>query len=707
MRGLTDRSGRASGWPKIRWIACCIFAVQCLFSESLRAMPTLFCQSGDEVFEEVEPGVRLLGNPSPSAALGVVLGFQPVLETDQIIAVCADGLKLWDMNRQKILKSVDFERPITNCNTIALSHDQQTVAISTWSYSDRDVNQPGIVLLVDRELNHRARLTIDCERTKADDQANPGGSLNAISAIAFSKDDSKIALASSKAVFRCDVASGDIDEMFELREPRSITQLIIQEDRILGLGWQSFQIDRKSGTVSKLQKPIEAMPQFHMMRFDEKMKRVFGLGANKVSVVDLLDGSKEEIEQENPGTTAVGLALSDDGSLLAVVSLQPRHKPGLQISVFDTTTASLKYRFDDLEMRPQQLEFSAANNALLVAFGFDVGIQRLEFDPQNIQQDTQVNSNQPVRTMLLSADGKKLAGSLINTKGVLWDWSTGEESSCGQVNTFYPSQWRQGFFSMGQQGTQLSIMRNDWQKPNPTKIQTYSIRRPLVLPALGYLSGISDNVRTEAYYVFPMTLAVDNARSELHCVVQDMLDGIRIQTIALASKKRTRNVLFKRPKSSLSTPLVASAITNDGKRFAIVESGQLKMIDVETEETIFELPAKDVDGLVFSTERRWLAMANKRGVTILDSDSGDVLKKIEEPGALMAYAFDSDNMLVASPERGGRVQIFDTTTWRTTVEHRTETSRRVSATISHDGRRVAFALDDCRMELWDVDELKR
>jgi hypothetical protein len=53
------------------------------------------------------------------------------------------------------------------------------------------------------------------------------------------------------------------------------------------------------------------------------------------------------------------------------------------------------------------------------------------------------------------------------------------------------------------------------------------------------------------------------------------------------------------------------------------------------------------------------------------------------------------------------VRIFDTTTWRTTLEHKTETSNRVGATISNDGRRVAFALDNCRLELWDVDELKR
>ena len=155
------------------------------------------------------------------------------------------------------------------------------------------------------------------------------------------------------------------------------------------------------------------------------------------------------------------------------------------------------------------------------------------------------------------------------------------------------------------------------------------------------------------------------------------------------------------------TNFSASAITNDGKRFAIVESGKLKMVDVESEETMFERPAEEVVGLTFSKKRDWLAMQTKQGVKILDPDSGDVIETIEEPGALMAYAFNADQMLVASPKKGGRVRILDTTTWETALNHRTETSNRVGATISNDGRRVAFALDNCRLELWDIDQLTR
>lgn len=665
-------------------------------------------ENGQDVFENLEPGVRLLGKPEPSAILGAVLDFQSIEGGQKLIAVCEDGIKLWDTKQNKILKTIKFETKISVCNSLKRSHNKKLVAISTWSFNDPNPNQPGVVWVVDNDLNQQAKFLLDTEPSEIDDQFTAGTN-NLALAIEFSDDDAHLALATSKSFHWCEIESGDFVKTHEFAIAKNHSNLIIEKDRILGLGFHSYQLDRKNGKLTRLPDSLKELNKIHLSIFHKDSNRIFVAKQGKQSeliIFDLDDDSVQKIEFP-PHTRFLNMKLSADASLWAVTTLQSQSK-FFQIEVYDSHSRELKHRFPLTSTFPKAFEFSANCKSLKVAPLHGVGIQRLAIEPGLVEQNSPLTQSLRLRHVLLSGNGSTLLGCLVSSQAITWDWTTGEsEESSETMSTVLPTSSNDDFFYLNQKGIQFSIKKGRWSNDKNRTIQTYSIRRQLAMSALGYLTGFGNQADAKSYYVLPSSVAIDEANNELHCVVIDTLDGIRVQTVSLPNSKVTGRTLFKRPKNSDLAALPPTAITANGKRLAIFEDKKLKVIEVESKEILFEQASPKVGRLMFSKNHDWLAIQTNEGIRIVIVDSGELIKEIKEPYALLAYAFNGKKLLVVSPKKGGAVRIFNTTNWELELAHKTETANRVSVSISNDGRRAAFALDNGRIELWDLEDLAR
>lgn len=695
---------------EISTVAASPWAPQEIASRERRSGPVLTStlpETSDEedVFEDLEPGVRLFGKPDASVILGRVLAFKPVEGTDNLVVLCEDGIKLWDAKKKKILKTIKFEKKTSGCLASQVSNDKDMFAFSTWDIQSADPDKQGIVWLVDKELNRKANFLFENE--------GPEGEIpsmsNSVTAIGFSDDDSQVALGTGKELHWCDVESGEIVRSFQLGGYKRTQNLIVEDDRVLAFGYDAHQVDLKDGTISPLPESLRVFVGEKQSIYHRESDQLIGVKDrdHKVIIYDFVDDAKEEIEFKT-GTRIWSITLSDDGSRLAVVSFLQGDESAFQIGVYDTQTQELKHRLLLPGVLPSNLEFTNGSSELTAGIRFDAGLQRIKIDPDVVEQEANLKPSFKFHNILLSGDGLEFIGSRLASGALKLDWASGKtEKFKDYANYFFPAQSGDRFFYTGQSGVNFLTKRSTWGKSKIATIKSYSIRKPLVMPALGYLSGFGEEPDNATYYVFPSSLAVNDANSEVHCVVIDTLDGIRIETFKLANNKLIKKSLFKRPKNPNLNQLPTTAITNDGKRFAVYESKKIRVFDIESKELVFEQKSAKAQALIFSKNRDWLASHSDDGVKILDSESGEIIKDIPEKDALIAYAFKADRLLVCPKKDDRPVRIFNTQSWEVELRHNTDTGDRSAVSISNDGRRAAFALVNCRLELWELEELEK
>ena len=683
-------------------IACCVALIGLLGSaltQSAIAQPTNNGQpsyTDDDIFSEIETGVRLLGKPSPSATLGQILKFSVVSE-NQLIAVCPDGVKLWDIEKRKIAKSHQFDEAITNCIAMEWTSDKELFAISTWSYQNTDPHQAGRVLIFDRNLDLKNDLTF----VETDEETEPQIS-NQIMSVEFAPGDEAIAVANASKLRLLDLGSEDVIQEFSMGiDPARPSRLVFHDDKIHALGGNSKSFDLETGKVSILKAPFSSVSGFYFSAYARESNRLFASMKNELTAINLADGKTQSIDSIVESTHLFELSLSPDESLLAVTHL---NDSAVWLSIIDTKDLSLKYQFENLPQRPTGVRWGKSNEAIYVAFNMSAGFQKFKIDASEVQQKPKYALNLPLQSVTLPFDGSRIVSTNM-TRVVSRDWTTGAPTNLGSYNHIYPTKTKDGFFAMNQKGQTLSLVKQRFDRKKTQTVASYSMRRQVALPLTAFLFGASDQPTSEPYFVVPSSISVNEPKKQVHCVVLDGLAGIRIQSFNLADRKRTRDQLFKRPATSMR--INPTAITDKGEIFAVAEDGKVKIIEVDSAATLIETDARDVNQMLFAKSGEWIAITKPNGITILETKTGKQLKQIDLPKPLISYASESDELVITSKKAGSPVRIFETDTWQVVFEHKTKTADRVAISTSYDSKRIAFALSNCRVELWDVDEIAK
>ena len=153
-----------------------------------------------------------------------------------------------------------------------------------------------------------------------------------------------------------------------------------------------------------------------------------------------------------------------------------------------------------------------------------------------------------------------------------------------------------------------------------------------------------------------------------------------------------------------------AAVHPKGTQFAVTRANKIMVIDPETGEIAREIGDGNsyVSKFDYSPSGRFMYWVGNTGFHVLDSETGDEVFSLNQPGSSsIAFSKDETKMVSCKGSKDSEVVVYDTKSWSELVSrNKTEADRR-SIAFSPDGQNLLIGLGDCRMELWDLDLVKR
>jgi hypothetical protein len=250
-------------------------------------------------------------------------------------------------------------------------------------------------------------------------------------------------------------------------------------------------------------------------------------------------------------------------------------------------------------------------------------------------------------------------------------------------------------------GTQPSNVDGDWS----------------VYPA--HLSVSLDQTQLRAVHWEDKTLGPDSKVSRMHLNRWEVGRHKKIRSTLLA-------VSADQPDTARQFQL-----SPDGSQYAVAHNMRLWLGDAEQGQLGRDIRLPGIaTGLEFSADNRWLAVGMVRApwetgwmwpsarnqslateIALIEVETGLIRWQKKNldlvgfgflPGTNQLYNLDRDQR-----KSSKRFVLYRTDTWEPEFEHTTPYSEALASAFSSDGRLLAIPLADTRVEVWDLEELRR
>lgn len=187
---------------------------------------------------------------------------------------------------------------------------------------------------------------------------------------------------------------------------------------------------------------------------------------------------------------------------------------------------------------------------------------------------------------------------------------------------------------------------------------------------------------------------------QLFVVFQQHQRGLRFAEIDRQAGVTTRRVDLM---TDGSTPSAAQ-ISADGSRVAVLADQSLSVFDSGSGETLLQRPVGSVTQWHLSRDGSAVAAMNQKQKVCqyLQTESQETTKFLS--ATCCGFAQGADRFVVAYDD--GRVEIRDSHNLKILQKHQTHFGEKRLAGLSHRGDQVVFALDDTRLELWNLKRIQ-
>jgi len=156
------------------------------------------------------------------------------------------------------------------------------------------------------------------------------------------------------------------------------------------------------------------------------------------------------------------------------------------------------------------------------------------------------------------------------------------------------------------------------------------------------------------------------------------------------------------------SPALATAFSNDGLTMVVVVPGQVLLYDTTTDSLSksFPLPGLQIDSVALSNSKQTIALADSSGsVRLLTISDGSVRQTLPGNERVLDLRFSPDDRILASAA-GSDISLFDSRSG-TLIKKLTKHDAAVNAVaFSANGRLLASGSDDRTAIIWDTDSGK-
>ncbi len=650
---------------------------------------------------EVEPGIRVIGNVDPIVAVGQGHAFVTGDANWLIIGSLKNELLIWDLEQQAIRDRIDLGRLHSVWGMSFTPDRKQLVVTSSYGhykllFLDADTFE------IDREIDLRpSEDTGDFDSLKQYES-------RFINEVVFSPDGNRFAYHDSQNFCVHKVSDGEL--VYRSKKQNDFASVAFSHDGsqlyVYGTGIKTLDIE--SGEVASGSPFGKASLYSHLQKHPTRNLWACA-SSNYFALFDLDKNIQLDLEKFRGSRSQ----FSRDGSKLAVYCLTDDASKA-SMRVLDGDSGKLIKKFDKVNPNVHLFEFSRDGRKIFMMARGAPGVAELDLDRSEEVAASRKPFSGLAMDICISPDSSKFASVATDGAVRILDIRNGDIEHSAPVGN-------SNLIRYSHDGDRVLMARKNMVPAYVLEMQTDSgeTRRRFRIGSsiIGHSVSIVEEFRkrmipADRYeplrqsYSLSLPGDVRYSRDGNEILVALGVDkkGFKFQCYDQQSGKLTSNFDFDTFTNRGFSQ--AQAISPGGKRVAVAVGNCVKVFATETGELLFELPIGYAQRLAFSRDSKFLAASSEEKTEVWQLDTEESVLELPSFCPTVSFSSKSNRLLLAPLSCDEPVQVFDTETWEPIVERTIQSVDRICGAISPNGRKLVFGLADMRYEIWDSAELE-